>query len=281
MLKQSLSSLLRKLHLAQVADLIRYKLMYLKNYSQNIEFKKQNPNVILPPDYLMYESFQINYSKYYTGGREDAREIIDLARPLVNFNASRILDWGCGPARLIRHFPSILGKQNEYFGTDYNAITIEWCTKNISGISISKNEVNPPLNFPDNHFTFIYGISILTHLSPDNQHAWSRELHRIVKPDGIVLLTTHGEAFVEKLTKQETDFYNKGQLVARGNVSEGHRMYGTFHPPAYMKTVFEDSGFTIEKFIPGKRVNESFISQDTWLLRAKKSSLFPKTHQKW
>ena len=98
--------------------------MSLKNRAQNTEFKKQHPGVILPPDYLMYESFQINYSKYYIGGREDAREIIDLARPFVNFNSSSILDWGCGPARLIRHFPSILGKQNEYFGTDYNATTI-------------------------------------------------------------------------------------------------------------------------------------------------------------
>ncbi|MDZ7626596.1 MAG: hypothetical protein U5J96_19370 [Ignavibacteriaceae bacterium] len=28
-------------------------------------FKEKNPDVILPPDYMIYESFQMNYENYY------------------------------------------------------------------------------------------------------------------------------------------------------------------------------------------------------------------------
>jgi len=30
----------------------------------NENFVKQYPNIILPPDYIMFEAFQLNYDKY-------------------------------------------------------------------------------------------------------------------------------------------------------------------------------------------------------------------------
>src|SRR5688572_15341528 len=102
-------------------------MMRIKNRKANQQFQNEFPRVTLPPPYMVYESFQIDYRKYYQGGLEDAEWIVSLARPHCTLEKSKILDWGCGPARIIRHMSSILGESNTYFGTDYNAETIAWC----------------------------------------------------------------------------------------------------------------------------------------------------------
>lgn len=265
--KQNISHFFRSIGLAKAADTGRFYISFLKKYLKNKRFGKLHPSEPIPPAYLMYESFQMDAERYFIAGREDAEEIVDAVRPYCKLTGISVLDWGCGPGRIIRHMPAILGDSNKYFGTDYNRITIEWCKKNLKGIEFSHNNVTPPLNFPFNHFGLIYGISILTHLSEENQLLWSKELERIVSHEGIVYLTTHGEAFKEILTDTERDLFENNKLVSRTNVKEGHRMYGAFHPPAYISNVFEKAGFRIEKHIPGKRVHQHYIAQDIWLLR--------------
>lgn len=41
-------------------------------------------------------------------------------------------------------------------------------------------------------FHAIYGISVFTHLSEEYQVRWLRELSRILRPHGTLLLTVHG-----------------------------------------------------------------------------------------
>jgi SAM-dependent methyltransferase len=42
-------------------------------------------------------------------------------------------------------------------------------------------------------FDLIYAISVLTHLREDDHIEWLEELHRIAKPDAVLLLTTFGD----------------------------------------------------------------------------------------
>src|SRR5688500_11541970 len=117
---QELSDLIRKFHLAKVADTIRFYFLYVKNLKKNNQFKKQFPDFKLPPRYLMYESFKLDPYRYYIGGREDAQWIAESVKPYIKIVSANILDWGCGPARVLRHMPEILGLDNKYYGTDYN-----------------------------------------------------------------------------------------------------------------------------------------------------------------
>ena len=71
---------------------------------------------------------------------------------------------------------------SEIAGTDYNPDTIAWCRANIAGIRFELNGLAPPLAFDDAQFDFVYGISVLTHLSEAMQFAWFDELHRVTKP---------------------------------------------------------------------------------------------------
>lgn len=265
-LKSQLSSFIRKLGGAPLLDLCQYHVRRMLKHRKNQHFMKQNPDVALPPAYLVYESFQMDYAKYYHGGRTTAKWITDLISPHLTSESHRILDWGCGPARVIRHLPKVLGDRNTYYGCDYNAETISWCQQHIPGVSFSLNQINPPLPYQREFFNAVYGISIFTHLSAENHRKWVEELHHILFPQGIALITTHGEAFKAKLTDSEQVAFNSGRLVIRSQAKEGQRMYAAFHPPVYLATLFNDNGFEVISHTPGVQ-REEYIEQDTWILR--------------
>lgn len=265
-LKSQLSSAIRKMGGAPLLDICQYHVKRILKYQKNQHFKKQNPDIALPPAYLVYESFQMDYAKYYHGGKTTAQWIADLISPHLMPGHHRILDWGCGPARVIRHLPQVLGDQHSYFGCDYNAATIKWCQEHIPKVSFMLNQINPPLPYQKEFFNAVYGISIFTHLSEENHHKWIQELHRILLPQGIALITMHGEAFKAKLTATELNTFDSGKLVIRSQAKEGQRMYAAFHPTVYLKTLFKDNGFEAITHTPGKARTE-YIEQDTWILR--------------
>ena len=56
-------------------DKLRFHIQKFKNRKANQTFRNNNPDVKLPPDYLIYESFKIDYQKYYTESVESAKWI--------------------------------------------------------------------------------------------------------------------------------------------------------------------------------------------------------------
>jgi len=109
MKKGQVSNLLRQLGLIYFTDWIRCYFLCYKNRKINKDFKRNNPNVKLPPDYLIYESFQINYQKYYTDSIDAAKWLANQFRKHIELKDKKILDWGCGPGRIIRHLPTVIG----------------------------------------------------------------------------------------------------------------------------------------------------------------------------
>jgi SAM-dependent methyltransferase len=103
----------------------------------------------------------------------------------------RVLDWGCGCGRIARHWRSH-SDQTAFFGCDINAKSIEWCTRHLTFGKFGVSGLLPPLPYPTAYFDVLYGISVLTHLLFDTQYEWMEELHRVLKPSGIAILTTHG-----------------------------------------------------------------------------------------
>ena len=258
--------LLRQAGLMHLAD--RFKFIYkkIKNASANKAFLKKNPEIKLPPDYLMFESFQLSYKRYFYGGKETANWLKSHLEQYIDLQQKKILDWGCGPARVLRHLPEVINNGCTFFGTDYNQKTINWCAENLDGISFNHNTIDPPTGYLPETFDIIYGISIFTHLSEQNHLHWINELKRILKKEGILMITTQGNVFKEKLTIKEIQSFNKGNLITRGNVVEGHRVYSAFHPPEYMEQLFQHANFKLLNHIEGLKKNYG-LEQDTWFLR--------------
>ncbi|MEA3494587.1 MAG: class I SAM-dependent methyltransferase [Bacteroidota bacterium] len=263
MIRGLLSQIFRKLKLLYFLDILRFKYQKIRNYKKNKKFIKQNSNIVLPPNYMMYESFQINYNKYFFDGKDTAEWLMNQFGKYKKLENLNILDWGCGPARIIRHL-SELTQDCSFFGTDYNNKTIKWCNENIKNVKFSQNNLVPELSYEDNFFDLIYGISIFTHLSEEMHHKWFEELIRILKTGGILLLTTQGNDFKQKLTAKESVDFKNGKLIVRGKVKEGHRTYSAFQPESFMKKLLKS--VKILDHIEGEKLSNS-PEQDIWIIQ--------------
>lgn len=263
--KGKISNILRQLRLIYVLDKLRFYIEKYKNRKVNREFKNNNPGVKLPPDYLIYESFQIHYKKYFTDSIDTANWVAGHIGKHIELKGKNILDWGCGPGRVIRHLPTVIGNDCKYYGTDYNAQSISWCNENLPGIQFNANLLEASLPYSDNFFDAIYGISIFTHLSEQAHFDWYNELYRILKPGGILFLTTQGDVFRVKLIPEELQKYDTGELVVRGKVKEGHRTFSAFHPTKFMNFLFGNA--EVVEHIQPKHENTSWLPQDIWIVK--------------
>lgn len=264
--KGRLTYYFRKFGLIMVADKIKFALYSVLNYRKNKKFKTTFPDVVMPPDYMIFESFKLDYEKYYLGGQKTAEWICSLLNKYGSLERKYILDWGCGPARVTRHLPTLMSGSKVY-GTDYNPNTITWCNAHIPDITFVNNTLNGKLNFEAAYFDGIIGISIFTHLSEENHRFWIDELHRVLKKDGIAFLTTAGEAFKIQMTDNEISQFEAGHLVLRGNTFEGHRTFAAFQPKTYF-TKLLSTNFDILEFKAGTEQSWG-IEQDYWILKSK------------
>ncbi|MEI6576863.1 MAG: class I SAM-dependent methyltransferase [Bacteroidota bacterium] len=266
--KNHLSKAFRHFGLSYPLDRLRFHYLRVKNRQDNLAFLKEHPDVILPPDYLMYESFQLDYQKYYNDSKKTAAWLWGLLSKHGLEAPANILDWGCGPGRIIRHLPGVMPNGINYYGTDYNTESVNWCSKMLPGIHFYRNHLEPPLHKDLQGFDAIYGISIFTHLSEEMHLAWAAELQRVLRPGGLLLLTTQGKAFRVKLLAPEKKRFDNGELVIRGKVKEGHRTFSAFHPPEYFWKLFHE--LKIMEHIE-KEEDSTNPQQDVWIFKKIKS----------
>jgi ubiquinone/menaquinone biosynthesis C-methylase UbiE len=264
MSKQQISSILRKTGFLHLADKARYHQQKFINSKDNREFRRKNPTVKLPPDYLIYESHELNYEKYFNGGYKTAEWLVSHFEKHIHLKDRAILDWGCGPARIIRHLPDIVGNGCTFLGSDYNEKSIQWNSKNIQNVDFNLNSLKASLPYKNDFIDIIYALSVFTHLSEKLHYEWFDELYRILKPGGIMLITTSGKNYKGLLTMEELVDYEQHKLVARGQVKEGHRVYTTFHPEDFMRNLFKS--VEILDHIVEKPQN-GWLPQDIWIVR--------------
>lgn len=268
MLKIYFKKTVTYLRLLPIIEKINFQRQKILNRKKNEQFRIENPSIKMPPDYYMYETFALDYHKIYFGGQETAKWVIDHFKHYIEFKNKKILDWGCGSGRVIRHLPTYIDKSNSIYGTDYNDKYVKWCAENIKSVQIENNKLEPPLNYQKDMFDAIYGISIVTHLSEEMHYLWLAELHRVLKKDGILLLTTHGICFKEKLTQKEQQQFDMGTLIEHTYKIEGNRLFSAYQSPKFFTEICLEKGFKIVKYIKGELKNKK-PQQDVWILQKK------------
>lgn len=266
MIKPYIAGLLRRLGLLAWMENARFFLYRIGYRNTNKKFLSEHPGIEMPPDFFLYETYLLNYEYYFKDGCETAREVVDLVKKHLNISqpGSRCLDWGCGPARITRHWPDLL-PEAELHAADYNEKYIHWCRSKIKGIRFEQVNVAPPTLYPAAFFDFVMGLSVFTHLSALNHYTWMDELHRFIKPGGILFITTQGNAYQCKLSAGEKIRFREAKLVVRDRVKEGNRLFSAFHPRPFIESLVKDK-FEIVECIPG-RENQKLPEQDTWILR--------------
>jgi SAM-dependent methyltransferase len=103
----------------------------------------------------------------------------------------RVLDFGCGCGRMTRFFPQL---QDRWigFGSDINPDHVDWCRDHLPAVITLLNGAAPPIATEDASMDFVYCLSVFSHLPDDQARVWFGELARVIRPGGLLLITTHG-----------------------------------------------------------------------------------------
>ncbi len=109
--------------------------------------------------------------------------------------ADRVLDYGCGWGRTVRFFLKDLDP-SKLWGADPVTEMIDICARHNRWCNFEVIDPHPPTPFPDGSFDMIYSYSVFSHLSEGMADACLAELIRVLKPGGVLMVTTRPRQFI-------------------------------------------------------------------------------------
>ncbi len=202
----------------------------------------------LPPRRLMVRVAGTPDADWFLrSGQVSAESVREAAprhgRPLEQ--VASLLDFGCGCGRVTRRWRDL---DAEIHASDADARAVEWCRANLPFGRFAVNELAPPLEYGDETCDLVYAFSVLTHLTEELQQPWMEDLRRVLRPGGLLVLSTHGERYLERLTPAERAQFERGELVGRWGEVAGTNLCTTFHPRSYLERLSD--GFELLEHVP-------------------------------
>ena len=217
-------------------------------------FDRRSARVPLPPALLRYRVSELLSAAQFLRSGEGCAGLIQRSASesgVMFDDTKRVLDFGCGCGRTVAWL--LRDWQAEFHGVDVDAEAVEWCRKNLRPGHFAACGPVPPLAYPDDFFDIVYCLSVFTHLDEPMQDLWLNELHRILKPSGVLLFTVFGESTRGLLTGEEVarldvqGFLHKRSEKLRGLVPDWY--HTTWHSRDYivhrLARWFEDIRYTV------------------------------------
>jgi SAM-dependent methyltransferase len=109
---------------------------------------------------------------------------------------SYVLDFGCGWGRLARMFLRDVPGSHIYCADAWDHALDVCRTTGVPGQMI-RLEAMPPSPLPSAQFDLAFAYSVFSHLSPKAHLAWRTELARVMKPNGLLFITTQARWFLD------------------------------------------------------------------------------------
>jgi SAM-dependent methyltransferase len=174
-----------------------------------------------------------------------------------------ILDFGCGCGRVARNWAPLTG--TEVHGCDYNPELVDWCNGNLPFLRATVNRLEPPLPYVGGSFDLVYAMSVLSHLSEPLQQAWIAEFHRILRPGGLLLVSVLGEACADRLTEEQRQRFDRGELVVERTGMAGSNLCTAYHPRTYVREQLL-ADFANVRFVEDESADRGLL-QDPYVAR--------------
>jgi SAM-dependent methyltransferase len=240
---------------------------------QDAALRKLLPPV--PPKDLRSKTASADEEVFLWTGMLDLSNFWDIYQRHGGLPAGRrasILDFGCGAGRMVRY----LGQMADVdaHAIDINPELVKWCQKNLTAVTTSQNTDAPPMPLADASFDMVYSMSIFTHLPEDNTKAWLNDIARVLRPGGLLILTTHGYPALEII--RNSDIHQKmfdvnaqrtGELIDQlkrehfihlgyewrllSFAKAGKRYGNTFIDGDYVNTNWNTSNLEVLEHLPG------------------------------
>ena len=194
-----------------------------------------------PPQLMIRVSGVDNPEIFQRIGHQNAADFHAAIR--ASFPSERqltVLDWGCGCGRVLPHLKARLPGAR-LAGSDVDLQAINWCRTAFPDIAFAAHQTAPPIPCAAETFDVVLGSSVFTHLDRQHQQQWIAEMHRILKPDGCLIASTHGRfaaAFFPQITAGLDDVGIVDSI--RDTALDG------VCPASYYRSVFQTPEFTRE-----------------------------------
>jgi len=109
---------------------------------------------------------------------------------------AQVLDFGCGWGRFARMFLRDV-PEGSIWCADSLELALTTCRETGVPGRMVPLEHMPPSTLPSGRFDTAFAYSVFSHLSPKAHAAWEEEFARVMKPGGLVFVTTQGRWFVD------------------------------------------------------------------------------------
>jgi len=208
-----------------------------------------------------------------SGGLDQAFQIHELVEALYEEHRepigpeTRVLDFGCGWGRVIRFFlngvaPENLVGMDRYEGALAAARqTNRWCR-------FVACDTLPPTVLESDSFDLVYAFSVFSHLSEQAHMRWLEELARVLRPGGILIVTTfprwvlerNAQGIAGRFDPVEAALadYDRGEFCYRAH-HPGDPHYGdALIPEAYVRSNWTRY-FAIRDYVRSTVVNQNVI----------------------
>ncbi len=138
-----------------------------------------------------------------------------------------LLDFGCSSGRVLRALAAYRPGL-EAIGCDPNGDAIAWASENLPMARFFTSPIAPPLELPDASVDRAFAISIWSHFDAASALAWLSEMHRVIKPGGALIVTTHGWDTLGIQLRGEVMTQDSAAEAATSMIRDGHQYFDIF-----------------------------------------------------
>jgi SAM-dependent methyltransferase len=157
------------------------------------------------------------------GGLGEADMVLDALRSVGTdlMYVGEALDFGCSSGRVVRVLQAAF-PQVRWHGCDPNSSAIGWASQHIPEANVFVSPQEPPLPLQTATLGLVYAISIWSHFAPELGLRWFEEMHRLIRPGGHLVFTTHGHQSVAFYVEKGDRSAAQGQEIVASLYRHGY-----------------------------------------------------------
>jgi 2-polyprenyl-3-methyl-5-hydroxy-6-metoxy-1,4-benzoquinol methylase len=183
---------------------------------------------------------------YFAGGDWNAHQVEGALHDVgCSLREARsFLEFACGYGRLTRHFVHMIGPA-KITVSDIDRRAVDFVRKHFGVGGFYSATMAEELTHAD-RYDVIVAVSLFSHLSVEQWGPWLTRLHKLLNPEGLLLLTTHNsqDCDPEDFQAKAEGFLYREENETRGRLSVAH--YG--------------AAFVSEKYVE-RAVSENFTGR--------------------